>query len=341
MPRPIVCALCALSVWGGGIQAQTSPPDSALSPAARGYLAEALLIMRENSLRRLEVDWVELESAAFRNARGAVEPADTHEAIRRALRDLGDRHSYLIAPSTGEGAGASVGGAAAPPRPSGRLIEGQWAYVLIPTLGANSYADSLRHIVGELADREPCGWVVDLRENRGGNMWPMLLGIGPILGDGTLGYFVDPAGNEQRWILDGDRIGIDTMTVLATDRPVTIADAPPPVAVLTGSQTASSGEAVAVAFRGRTRTRSFGAPTAGLSTANYPFPLSDGAFLNLTISTFADRERTLYGGPIEPDKRARSTADDAADEAADAALAWLRGIAGCEAPPASSLAPPG
>ena len=36
------------------------------------------------------------------------------------------------------------------------------------------------------------GWIVDLRGNGGGNMWPMLAGIGPILGEGIAGYFIDP-----------------------------------------------------------------------------------------------------------------------------------------------------
>jgi C-terminal processing protease CtpA/Prc len=29
------------------------------------------------------------------------------------------------------------------------------------------------------------GWIVDLRNNGGGNMWPMLTGIGSILGEGV------------------------------------------------------------------------------------------------------------------------------------------------------------
>ena len=34
------------------------------------------------------------------------------------------------------------------------------------------------------------GWIVDLRGNFGGNMWPMLLSVEPLIGNGTLGYFV-------------------------------------------------------------------------------------------------------------------------------------------------------
>ena len=76
----------------------------------------------------------------------------------------------------------------------------------------------------------------------------------------------------------------------------------PPVAVLTGVNTASSGEVIVVAFRGRPNTRSFGLYTTGLSTANRGFHLSDGAVINLTTSVYADRTGQTYGERIHPDE---------------------------------------
>ena len=72
------------------------------------------------------------------------------------------------------------------------------------------------------------------------------------------------------------------------------------MAVLTGRMTCSSGEAIATAFRGRPDTRSFGLETCGLPTANDEFPLSDGAWILLTVSRFADRTGVVYSGPIAP-----------------------------------------
>src|SRR5206468_4322951 len=53
--------------------------------------------------------------------------------------------------------------------------------------------------------------------------------------------------------------------------------------------TASSGEAITISFRGRPGARSFGAPTAGLSTGNEEYALPDGSMLFLTTSIEADR----------------------------------------------------
>lgn len=75
----------------------------------------------------------------------------------------------------------------------------------------------------------------------------------------------------------------------------------PYVAVLTDNVTASSGEALAIAFKGRVKTKSFGTKTFGVSTSNRSYTLSDGSRINLTISVFADRNKTKYGHSVYPD----------------------------------------
>ena len=80
---------------------------------------------------------------------------------------------------------------------------------------------------------------------------------------------------------------------------LSIADAK--VAVLIDSLTASSGEAVAVSFKGRGNTKFFGKPSCGKSTGNQSFVLSNDAMLVLTTSVFADRNKNKYGGKIQPD----------------------------------------
>ena len=102
----------------------------------------------------------------------------------------------------------------------------------------------------------------------------------PLLGDGEVGAFVAPDGTRTPW-----RIESGTPRQYA-DRwgPEPLARPMPPVDVLTGPRTASAGEAVAIAFRGRPDTRSFGEPTFGVPTANAPYLLSDGALVVLTTA---------------------------------------------------------
>ena len=103
------------------------------------------------------------------------------------------------------------------------------------------------------------------------------------------------------------------------------------VAVLTGPRTASSGEAVAVSFRERPRSRSFGQPTAGLSTANGSFPLPDGGMIFLTASVFADRTGRQYGEKLMPDESVDWSGQIGAadDTVIAAATRWLTSSSGC------------
>jgi len=126
------------------------------------------------------------------------------------------------------------------------------------------------------------------------------------LGNGSIGAFRDREGVATAW---RPRAGRACAVDLSSSR----------VAVLVGPKTASSGEAVAVAFRARPGTRFFGQPTAGLATANRSYPLPDGGALRLTRAVMLDRSGEAYLDGIKPEERVSSDQD-----AIDIAAAWLR-----------------
>ncbi|RZK99666.1 MAG: peptidase S41 [Hymenobacter sp.] len=162
------------------------------------------------------------------------------------------------------------------------------------------------------------GWLVDLRGNRGGNMWPMLVGAGPILGADTLGYSVDPNNTKAVWRYEKGKALLDGAIQAETAPYYTLKSANPVVAVLTDTVTASSGEAVAVAFKARQHTRSFGAGTCGVSTSRSRFDLSDGSVFLLSTAVFADRRLVRYGHSIAPDEPLKSS------EIVPRAIRWIR-----------------
>jgi C-terminal processing protease CtpA/Prc len=133
------------------------------------------------------------------------------------------------------------------------------------------------------------------------------------------GYFIDPVGVETAWEY---RDGAAWEGGVANQRvatPYRLRRERPRVAVLTDNGIASSGEAVVISFKARPDTRSFGDRTCGLSTANAPYPMSDGATLNITEAVMADRTRTKYGYAIQPDETVSAT-----DQMVERAVAWLR-----------------
>jgi carboxyl-terminal processing protease len=199
-----------------------------------------------------------------------------------------------------------------------RRLEDGLGYIDIPGVvgGGDSFDSDAVAAIRRIDTTPICGWVVDLRRNVGGNMWPMLHAVRPILGEAnpfTYRYGKAPWANH---------------VVYSLKRPA------PAIAVLTSRLTVSSGELLAVAFQGPPTTRTFGEPTCGLSTSNLDVPLVDGAVLVVTTSRAADRTGREYDGPIQPDLHvetdwARIGADD--DPVIRAAASWLREQAQCQA----------
>jgi carboxyl-terminal processing protease len=273
----------------------------------------------------------------MRQAAGAQTPADTYPAIQAAIALLGNPHSMLLPPQSAQG-GVAVPGTGPPGRvPTGMAVTPDLGYVLVPGIFGSEqtvleYARIGAAVVEEFDRAARCGWIVDLREDDGGNMWPMMAVLAPLLGAGTLGYFEDADGHRTAW-------GVRDGTPVLGDRPLypelhngyRLRRTEPSVAVLTGPKTTSSGEATLIAFKGRADTRVFGQPTAGLASANEGFTLSDGATLLLTTANDVDRPGRVYGNtPIPPNAPPSDSAAD--DPVRQAATAWLRQHHACRAP---------
>lgn len=96
------------------------------------------------------------ESAA--NTTGAVTTAQLYGEIQRVITDLGDPHTFFVPPDVA----ARAFGDAADER----------------------YVRTGIALVADLDEQDPSGWIVDLRGNAGGNMFPMLTVVAPLLGNG-------------------------------------------------------------------------------------------------------------------------------------------------------------
>lgn len=339
MTLPVVRVLSFLGALASsvpGCEAQQSVERE--RQRLRAYVDSAVTIMRLNSVRRDSIDWALVRAEARKPLEvSGLRPTsgDAYAGLRAALRALGDHHSFLMEPSSS--ARWAVRRAADNTPPTIRTIAPGLGYLKLPPYSGSAsdesglYAQAVHDRLRQLDAQGTCGWVVDLRGNSGGNMWPMLVAVGPILDTGVAGRFVSRNGSVP-W---GYRPGVawsGAYELVRIFRPLTLRTNGAPVAVLTDSLTGSSGEAIAVAFRARPAARSFGRPTAGASTANETFLLSDGAQLFLTTAVFADRSGRVYGQPLIPDEviggpGAHQTSTRDAD--LERALTWLRHQPGC------------
>jgi len=312
--------VAVLAACGGGSRPSPVQPTE-ISDQARAYLNEVLGLMQTHSINRLLIDWTNFRATIFSQAGNAQIIAQTYPAIRSAISLLGDGHSSFR--DSGGFVISAPGRACPASSPPTVAVPATIGYVKVPAFSgigpeAAAFANGLQRAIRDADERGVIGWMVDVRGNRGGNMWPMVAGVGPLLGEGVIGYFIDPVGAESAWEYRDGASWDNGVVQQRVDAPYRLKRAGPRVAVLTDAGTVSSGEATVIAFKGRRDTRSFGVPTCGLSTAIENYPMSDGGMLNLAISVMADRTRTKYGFAVEPDE----TLD--AGQVVERATAWLR-----------------
>jgi hypothetical protein len=285
------------------VAADAAGQGPVMSEASYRYLDYALSVMQQRAMDRDRVDWPVIRANALVLARGAQEPAQTYPAIDYALAAIGNPHSFLRRPQ--DQARITAQDALALPRAS--LVDDRFAQLVVPPFmgsdqGIEHYVRAGVAAVRDMDAAGPCGWIVDLRDNTGGNMWPMIAVLAPLLGDGVLGAFVEPDGARAQWTVSAGQVMLGEDAITTAPIQVRLTHPNPPVAVLISEHTASAGEASLIAFLGLDRARTFGRPTAGYATANEGYPLADGALLLLTTAYDVDRTGRRYDNtPIPPD----------------------------------------
>ncbi|MBK7142162.1 MAG: S41 family peptidase [bacterium] len=304
--------------------------------------------MKYNSVHRLEVDWQPIDSSFASNIKSAATLEDTMRCFVEVLRALGDVHSQIFLNDQ------YFGHYAAPDKYTrskvksltkrandetnhifASTLKSGYAYIRVPGMQAaniddiNLLATQVYASISMLSTHNRKGFVIDLRLNGGGNLYPMLAGLSPLLGDGVVGYEMTPDDSVARvWELQGSDfvIGGYRATDLAPESVLNLTSLP--VAVLIGPVTRSSGSATAIAFKGRPNTILIGEPTAdGYTTSNGYFQFAPNLWMNFATTFVADRNKVVYRHAVEPDTVvAKYDYFDLleADAKIAAAVKWLR-----------------
>ncbi len=320
----------------------TSSCHAQMPEDVQGVLDAVLDHAEEASMYRNKVDWDVLRREAYQLAVGADTIPDLAPAITYMLEELGDTHgrflynrqhlSFYTGPDKPHLAGLDVD--VYNNIQSGQvynfeasLLAPSVGYVRIVGLPMGDNTQMSREIQDAVCAVHAMGandWIVDLRYNGGGNMFPMVEGLAAILGDGPAGGAVGLTEEENAtWrVENGDFYYNDQSVQL--ENACTYEDLPK-VAVLTSMYTASSGEVVAVAFKGREHTRFFGEFTHGLTTVNDYTPLDSLSILLLSVSTYQSRDGKVYDAYVDVDEYIPFVPDATMEEDAGVrrALEWL------------------
>lgn len=211
-----------------------------------------------------------------------------------------------------------------------KLLNGRIGYLKIVGIGPNvdiqKEAEKIRAAVIKLSKDKVNNWIIDLRYNGGGNMYPMVTGLGTLIGDGIVGKLVSSSkATLFSWrILNGNFI-YDVPDV------VTLKNNPkfkslPKVAVLTSRWTVSSGEILATCFKGRPNTKFFGEATGGYTTNNNWEIINEQVILNISTGIYCDRNGNIYDKniPVDVEIPFEVVKETEKDNCINEAIKWLK-----------------
>ncbi len=291
-----------------------NPPDK--------FNKTLIRIVKDNSIYSDSLNWHEIEiSLDSISGNSEVDNQNSKKVnfLIKKLKAAGDNHSlYFSSEKMNELKNKNLWSLL----PETKKIDNDIAYIKIPGFMSvnndtcNDFATKLQMLIKSLDSDSVIGWIVDLRENYGGNMYPMIVGLGPLTGEGVLGNFIYKNGERLAWkYING------TMGDVKVANPYYLRNKNVKIAVLVSQKTASSGEITAISFMGKKNTKLFGQNTAGYLTSNRGFELPDSSYIFLASSYTTDRNNRLYKTQIIPDIIVN---DLNRQTAIDLAINWLR-----------------
>lgn len=295
-----------------------SAPTSAAAPSTRvvDYMDRAIRLIQRHALMRDSIAWPQTRAQMMALAGGMQREEQTHPLIDFLLFTLNeyDNHSSFTNPTQAKTLATERGAdwgifSGELPTPKARYLGDGIGYIAVPwfwslnTKAETAFATQLQGLIRQIDLGHPVtNWVVDLREDWGGNMWPMVAGLLPLYGKKAK----DAYRQETK-----------------VAHPYQLRKLPHRVAILIGPQTNSSGEFTALSFIGLPGVRSFGLPTGGHTINNETYDLSDGARLVIASFVGKDRAGRKYLHGILPDEEIKARATAATDPTLTAATAWL------------------
>lgn len=292
MKKSIVLAVVIAAVASCGLFDNQSTPE--------GYVKHCVRLLDRDGLYAGEPEWKAKRKEVLESAKTITSLDEAHTLVEDAASVAGGKHSFLWAPVKDTVSYIEE-------EPEVEMLENNIARVKLTAHTGVKVSDSLyiHKVLGFLKEHmDAPGVIVDLRHNTGGNMYPMISSISPLIPEGIIIKF---KGRKSTFPITLGYVrksyGVDGDAKFPSSTPI---------AVLTDSLTASSGEATLICFRGLENARVFGGPTAGYASGNVTHQLIDGYKFAITRSCDVARTGEVFcEDPIDPDVLTETPLEDA------------------------------
>lgn len=325
----IVCINC---------RAMAQMPDS-----VKLVLDSSISLLQQYALHTKTTSWPQVKQTAYAKAAHAKTWNELDSSISFLFAAVNDHHGWLSAGdaelrwniTTAQQFSTEVKNEIAKGnRVVKKIVTGNIGYLRVPgmMLDTSQYNKKAQQLMDSLCALQQAGatkFIIDLRLNAGGTMFPMIAGLSALLGNGKFIGNADATGNiENMCVLengkftsaDGGMAKIGTTCNRISNRTA--------VVILISNLTGSAGECVAVAFKGRKHTKFIGEPTAGFTIGNNGhWIIENKAGIVIAESAIVDRNKTIYYKDVQPDELiwgGDNFDDYLQDKKIQAAVKWLK-----------------
>lgn len=209
-----------------------------------------------------------------------------------------------------------------------QMLPNKIGYLKIVGIGGNvdgqTEAERIRGAIRELCKKDVEKWIIDLRYNGGGNINVMMAGLAPFFDRQKL-VSIQNRDEEIQGTAEVKKgnFWYYGMNAFKMKRKPKMKKAK--IAILTSRWTVSSGEIIAIAFKGQSNTKSFGEVTGGYTTNNCYEVINNEIALIISTGIFCDRNGNKYVQNVPPDVEVpfEVEEDPGKDLGISAAIQWL------------------
>lgn len=283
--------------------------------SVKSFIDKSIALIKENSIDTENLKYIERE--LYNKSQNLNSIDDVAPFYKEVFKQLNDYHGGLK--YKGKTYGWNNPSSIANPylkekikvekKVVSKVIDKSIGYVRIPGNNdfsfkkVDSLSDDIVDHINSISSNKIAGWIIDLRVNTGGNMYPILLGLKEFIGNNLVFGGFRNAQNKitGNWEIKGGKLLIDNMALERKQGLVYAIRHDVPIVLLTSCYTASAGEMTTISFIGRNNTYIVGEPTANYTTAVQGFSINENAGINLSTDYVVDRKLKIYKSSVLPD----------------------------------------
>ena len=290
-------------------------------PNFKRLFTQTYELIKNESIKKDEINWTSIEKTIndsiplFRNN------YDVYNGIKYTLNLIDDKHSFFFPPK--KKSNFFINDSLTIPDIKHKIIDGNIGYLKILGLAGNDslssqYSLKIRKSFKQVDNHTNLsGWIIDLRNNKGGKMGVISLGISPLYKDSIIGVSYKNNGEYINHKLQNNRYFYGDKIVNKINKTDTLNNKNKKIAVLVNENTASHAEFIAQSLKFQNNTMIFGTKTKGLTSDIQIYKFTSGAVLGITNALMCNKNREIIKGVI-PDIECSS------EKSLELAIEWIK-----------------